>query len=171
MSKKKLPPSPPSDDPVLRAIKEAHKRPLATFTSAETEALCEPQHKALRERLRPTKGMIERHDTQSLIRRGKRVWRPAHGTGADLDRPPVVVAVDRAEQQYEIERNKLARAGRWFSMQPEASAKGIAERRSRAVSKADVRAFAKQHTVKETAKQFLITPRHVRQILDEEKGK
>lgn len=33
MSKKKLPPLPPSDDPVLLAIKEAHKRPLATFTS------------------------------------------------------------------------------------------------------------------------------------------
>lgn len=116
--------------------------------------------------------MIERGSGARLLkRRGKLVWREKGKAGADLDRPPLAVEVDRAEQQHETKLNKLARAGRWFSMQPEASAKGVAERRSRAVSKADVRAFAKQHGVKEAAKKFHITPRHVLNILNEEKGK
>jgi hypothetical protein len=158
MGKKKLPPPPPSDDPVLMAIKEVHKHPTRVS----------PRH-------RRSEGIILRGPGArvELSLDGKRIvrWRKAHGAGAGLDRPPLAVECDRAQQRYETTLNKLARAGRWFSMQSEASAKGVAERRSRAVSKADVRAFAKHHSVKQTAKQFLITPRRVRQIRDEEKGK
>ncbi len=161
MGKKRLPPPVSPDDPVILAIKQAQKQPQK-LSKKETRDF-------LRRR---SVGLVgQGSGARVLVRRGKLVWRKAHGAGADLDRPPLAVEMDRAQQRYEAELNKAERVARVVGMQLQASAKGVKAHQRNAANKNDVIKFA--HTEQQagnrswatsTAKQFNISPTRVRQI-------
>jgi hypothetical protein len=168
MSKKKLPRTLSPTGPVMQEIKKVLKRPRST-NDPSFHGLAGHSPKSTLAGIPVRRGGKPRGDFTDARRDerpGKLVWRKP-GAGADLDRPPMEVEVNRADQQDVTDLQKLARTARWHSMQREASAKGVAAHRRRATSPAAVRAYAKQHTVKETAKQYHVTPRRVRQILKE----
>jgi hypothetical protein len=166
MSKKKLPPLPAPDDPVLLAIKQAHKQPQPLSEEEAREFI-------------PSEGLILRGPGARLLkRRGKLIWRKMGKAGADLDRPPLAVECDRAQQRYETDLSKIERLGRAIRMRREASKKGILARQQKAKEmRATVLQLTAQHANKGRnlasfiAKRLGITPQRVRQILAEEKRK
>ena len=161
MGKKRLPPPPSPDDPVILALKQALRRPRRLSKKAAEEF----------QRRRQQSMIQQLPGARVLMRRGKTVWRKSHGPGADLDRPPISVTHERLEQRYERESNIAARTARWRLIQREASLKGVEGRRRKSVSRAAVIASAEKHAhlgchlARAVARELLITPTRVRQIL------
>ncbi len=143
---------------ILAAIKRARAKavPISEAEANEIRKTCRPH-------LLPE---LQIRGAVVLMRRGKIVWRIPGKAGANLDRPPIAVAIARMNQRHSSTLNKIARESELMIANRER--KGVKARQLKAEeNKVEVFKLAENHPNRTDliAKNAKMTRRNVQLIL------